>query len=346
MGVFSSGGMGIDLGSANVTIFLESEGVVLREPSYVLVSRDDPDSVLACGRDARQMLGRTPRAAVLVSPVLDGAVGDIETTTTLLRELSEKAIGRRRALDRTRVVVSMGLGVTRVERAALEEAVKALGARRAALVRSTVAAAVGAGVSIDEPKGVMVVNIGGSTTEVAVLSMSGVVASRATRTGGMALDEAIIRYIRNEKGLVIGQRTAEDLKIDIGSAAQGEPENAEDVLLRGRDVRTGKPSTVSVSPKDVNRAILPPLTMLLENIREAFENTPPELAADILERGVYLSGGGARLEGLRERLSELLSMPVHMSESPEDDVASGAGAIAADERLASRLRQSGCLIEL
>lgn len=346
MGVFSSGGVGIDLGSANVTIFLESEGVVLREPSYVLAARDDPDNVLACGRDARQMLGRTPHAAVLVSPVLDGAVGDIETTTTLLRELSEKAIGRRRALDRTRVVVSMGLGVTRVERAALEEAVKALGARRAALVRSTVAAAVGAGVSIDEPKGVMVVNIGGSTTEVAVLSMSGVVASRATRTGGMALDEAIIRYIRNEKGLVIGQRTAEDLKIDIGSARQEDGENAEDVLLRGRDVRTGKPSTVSVSPRDVNRAILPPLTALLENIREAFENTPPELAADILERGVYLSGGGARLDGLRERLSELLSMPVHMGESPEDDVATGAGAIAADERLASRLRQSGCLIEL
>ena len=346
MGVFSSGGMGIDLGSANVTIFLESEGVVLREPSYVLVSRDDPDSVLACGRDARQMLGRTPRAALLISPVMDGAVGDIEMTTMLLRELSEKAIGSRRALDRTRLVVSLGLGVTRVERAALEEAVKALGARRAALVRGSVAAAVGAGVSIDEPKGVMVVNIGGSTTEVAVLASGGVVASRAARTGGMALDEAIIRYIRNEKGLVIGQRTAEDLKVDIGSAAQGEPENAEDVLLRGRDVRTGKPSTVSVSPKDVNRAILPPLTMLLENIREAFENTPPELAADILERGVYLSGGGARLEGLRERLSELLSMPVHMSESPEDDVASGAGAIAADERLASRLRQSGCLIEL
>lgn len=346
MGVFSSGGVGIDLGSANVTIFLESEGVVLREPSYVLASRDDPDNVLACGRDARQMLGRTPRAAMLVSPVMDGAVGDIEMTTTLLRELSEKAIGRRRALDRTRVVVSMGLGVTRVERAALEEAVKALDARRAALVRSTVAAAVGAGVSIDEPKGVMVVNIGGSTTEVAVLSADGVAASRSVRTGGMALDEAIIRYIRNEKGLVIGQRTAEDLKIDIGSAGKQEPGSAEDVLLRGRDVRTGKPATVSVSPKDVNKAILPPLQTLLENIREAFENTPPELAADILERGVYLSGGGARLEGLRERLSELLSMPVHMSGSPEDDVAAGAGAIAADERLAFRLRKSGCLIEL
>ena len=153
-----------------MTIFLESEGVVLREPSYVLAARDDPDNVLACGRDARQMLGRTPQAAMLFSPVMDGAVGDIDMATTLLRELSEKAIGRRRALDRTRVVVSMGLGVTRVERAALEEAVRALGARRASLVRSTVAAAVGAGVAIDEPKGVMVVDIGGSTTEVAVLS--------------------------------------------------------------------------------------------------------------------------------------------------------------------------------
>ena len=346
MGVFSSGGVGIDLGSANVTIFLESEGVVLREPSYVLASRDNPDAVLACGRDARQMLGRTPQAAVLLSPVMDGAVGDIELTTTLLRALSEKAIGRRRALDRTRVVVSMGLGVTRVERAALEEAVKALGARRAALIRSSVAAAVGAGVPIAEPKGVMVVNIGGSTTEVAVISMNGVVASRTARTGGMALDEAIIRYIRNEKGLVIGQRTAEDLKIDVGSAKNTGFTEAEDVLLRGRDVRTGKPSTVSISQLDVHKAIMPPLKMLLENIREAFENTPPELAADILERGVYLSGGGARLEGLRERLSELLKMPVHMGESPEDDVAAGAGAIAADERLASRLAQSGCLIEL
>ena len=204
----------------------------------------------------------------------------------------------------------------------------------------------GAGVAIDEPKGVMVVDIGGSTTEVAVLSSDGVVASRSVRTGGMALDEAIIRYIRNEKGP--GHRPAH------GGGSQDRhrlrrqerAENVEDVLLRGRDVRSGKPSTVTVSARDVDRAILPPLTMLLENIREAFENTPPELAADVLERGICLCGGGARLDGLRERLSELLSMPVHMSESPEDDVASGAGAIAADERLAFRLKRSGCLIEL
>lgn len=182
MGVFSSGGVGIDLGSANVTIFLENEGVVLREPSYVLALRESPDVALACGRDARQMLGRTPREALLLSPVMDGAVGDVELASTLVRTLSEKAIGRRRALERTRVVVSVSQGATNVERAALEEAVRALGARRAALLRSTVAAAVGAGVSISEPKGVMMVNVGGSTTEVAVISMNGIVAARSART--------------------------------------------------------------------------------------------------------------------------------------------------------------------
>lgn len=346
MGVFSSGGVGIDLGSANVTIFLENEGVVLREPSYVLALRESPDVALACGRDARQMLGRTPREALLLSPVMDGAVGDVELATTLVRTLSEKAIGRRRALERTRVVVSVSQGATNVERAALEEAVRALGARRAALLRSTVAAAVGAGVSISEPKGVMMVNVGGSTTEVAVISMNGIVAARSARTGSMALDEAIMRYVRNEKGLVIGQRTAEDLKIDIASAKEAGFTQNEDVLLRGRDVRTGKPSTVSISQRDVYKAIVPPLQTLLENIREAFENTPPELAADILERGIYLSGGGARLDGLRDRLSQMLKMPVHMGESPEDDVAAGAGAVAADDKLAARLQQTGCLIEL
>jgi len=346
MGVFSSGGVGIDLGSANVTIFLENEGVVLREPSYVLSLCENPEHVLAVGRDARQMLGRTPRQAVLLSPVMDGAVGDQELASLLVRALSDKAIGRKRAFERSRVVVSMAQGTTKVERQALENAVRALGARKAALIRSTVAAAVGAGVPIAEPKGVMVVNIGGSTTEVAVLSIHGVVATRSMRTGGMALDEAIIRYIRNEKGLVIGQRTAEDLKTDIGSAKDMGAESAQDVLLRGRDARTGKPATVSVSPREVYRAILPPLQMLLENIREAFENTPPELAADILERGIYLSGGGARLEGLSDRLSGLLKLPVHMGEAPEDDVAAGAGAVASDEKLAAKLLQTGCLIEL
>ena len=343
MGVFSSGGVGIDLGSANVTIFLESEGVVLREPSYVLASRDDPDNVLACGRDARQMLGRTPRAAMLVSPVMDGAVGDIEMTTTLLRELSEKAIGRRRALDRTRVVVSMGLGVTRVERAALEEAVKALDARRAALVRSTVAAAVGAGVSIDEPKGVMVVNIGGSTTEVAVLSADGVAASRSVRTGGMALDEAIIRYIRNEKGLVIGQRTAEDLKMDLGSAT--EPEEDTTVRVKGRSVHTGRPETIEITNRDIYLALRAPVELLVDAIKDALANTPAELAGDLMDKGIHLSGGGALLSGLNQLLHEATQLPVITSDLPQDDVAMGLARISAEERVIARLAATGALVE-
>ena len=215
MGVFSSGGVGIDLGSANVTICLENEGIVLREPSYVLTLREDTDQILAVGRDARQMLGRTPKDVALLSPINDGAVGNIELASTLIQRLAEKALGKRRALEKNRLVVSMSQGCTRVEQAALEEAVRTAGARRSAMVRSSVAAALGAGVPIEEPRGSLLVCIGGSTTDVTILSMNGVVAARTLRIGSLGMDEAIMRYIRREKGLIIGQRTAEDLKIDL-----------------------------------------------------------------------------------------------------------------------------------
>ena len=305
MGVFSSGGVGIDLGSANVTICLENEGIVLREPSFVLTLREDTDEVLAVGRDARQMLGRTPQDVTLISPVMDGAVGNIELATTLLKRLSEKALGKRRALEKNRLVVSMSQGCTRVERDALENAVRAAGAKRAALIRSSVAAALGAGVPIEEPRGSMLVCIGGSTTEVSVLSMNGVVAARTMRTGSLALDEAIMRYIRREKNLIIGQRTAEDLKIDLGAAVKDPGMNGETASLRGRDATSGKPATVDVTAIDIHNAIMPPLEMLVENVRDAFENIPAELAEDILPQGIYLSGGGALLEGLSDRLSEM-----------------------------------------
>ncbi|HIU33525.1 MAG TPA: rod shape-determining protein [Candidatus Pullichristensenella excrementigallinarum] len=345
MGVFSSGGVGIDLGSANVTIYLENEGVVLREPSYLLMPRlgEEP---LAVGRDARQMLGRTPEEVFLLSPVMDGAVGDAQMAALLMQRLSEKAIGRRKALERSRVVVSVSQGATKVERAALLEAIRALGARRAAILRSSVAAAIGAGVNIFEPKGAMMVVVGGSTTEVAVISMGGIAAARSQRTGSLALDEAIMRYMRNQKGLIIGQRTAEDLKIDIGTAKEANNAQSEDVLLRGRDARSGKPGTISISSRDVHKAMEYPLQMLLENIRDAFENTPPELAVDILDRGIYLSGGGAKLEGLKERLEQMLNMPVLLGENPEDDVANGLGVVAKDDKLAVRLAQAGVLMEL
>ena len=346
MGVFSTGGVGLDLGSANVTICLENEGVVLREPSYVLTLRDDPDEVLGVGRDARQMLGRTPKDVALLSPVMDGAVADIEQATLLIKALSEKALGKRRALEKNRLVVSMATAATRVEHAAAQSAVRASGAKKSALIRASIAAALGAGLSIEEAKGVMVVLIGGSTTEVAVLSMNGVVAARTTRTGSLALDEAIMRYIRREKGLIIGQRTAEDLKVDLATALEIPMTSVENVALRGRDARTGKPATAEITSLDVQRAILPPLDSLLESIREAFENTPAELAEDLLANGIHLSGGGALLEGLRERLTNLLGIPVSISENPQDEVARGACIAASDDKIYQKLQQTGCLLEV
>lgn len=346
MGVFSTGGVGLDLGSANVTICLENEGVVLREPSYVLTLRDDADEVLGVGRDARQMLGRTPKDVALLSPVMDGAVADVEQATLLMKSLAEKALGKRRALEKNRLVVSMATGATRVEHAAAQSAVRASGAKKAALIRASIAAALGAGLSIDEAKGVMVVLIGGSTTEVAVLSMNGVVAARTTRTGSLALDEAIMRYIRREKGLIIGQRTAEDLKIDLATALEIPMTSVENVTLRGRDARTGKPATAEINSLDVQRAILPALDNLLESIREAFENTPAELAEDLLTNGVHLSGGGALLEGLRERLAAMLNIPVNISENPQDEVARGACIAASDDKIYQKLQLTGCLLEV
>ena len=346
MGVFSSGGVGLDLGSATVTICLENEGIVLREPSYVLTMREDTEDVLGVGRDARQMLGRTPKDVALVSPVMDGAVADIDQATLLMKALSEKALGKRRALEKNRLVVSMSTGATRVEHAAAESAVRGAGAKRAALIRASIAAALGAGLSIEEAKGVMVVLIGGSTTEVAVLSMNGVVAARTTRTGSLALDEAIMRYVRRERGLIIGQRTAEDLKIDLGTALEIPMTEIENVTLRGRDARTGRPATAEINALDIQRAIMPELDALLESIREAFENTPAELAEDMLTHGIHLAGGGALLEGLRERLAAMLNVPVSIGENPQDEVALGACIAASDDRIYQKLIATGCLIEV
>lgn len=345
MGVFSSGGVGLDLGSANVTICLENEGIVLREPSYVLTMRNDSEDVLGVGRDARQMLGRTPKYVALASPIMDGAVADIDMATLLMKALSEKALGKKRALEKNRLVVSMSTAATRVEHAAAEAAVRGAGAKRAALIRASIAAALGAGLSIEEAKGVMVVLIGGSTTEVAVLSMNGVVAARTSRTGSLAFDEAIMRYVRREKGLIIGQRTAEDLKIDLGTAMEIPMSEIENVTLRGRDARTGRPATAEINALDIQRAILPELDILLENIREAFENTPAELAEDMLTHGIHLSGGGALLDGLRERMVNLLNVPVNIGENPQDEVALGACIAASDERIYQKLIATGCLIE-
>jgi len=343
MAVFSSGGVGFDLGSSNVTIYLENEGVVLREPSILLTSADNPGEVIAFGREARQMIGRTPRDVEITLPVAGGAITDVELASQMIQVFCDKAIGRKKSLEKSRILVTMPQGLTRVELEALKNAVHMAGARKAALIQAPVAAAVGAGIPIGEPKGIMMVVIGGYTTEIAVLSLNGIVAARSVRTGAAAFDEAIVRYIRREKGLIIGLRTAEDLKIDIGAATESRLTEGFEVLLRGRDANTGKPATVSVSARDVYEAMKRPVEDIVESIREAFENTPPELCADIIERGIQLSGGGSQLEGLAKRISEATKLPVRVGEEPQDDVAAGAGIIAADDRLYSRFMQSGCV---
>ena len=346
MSILSSGGMGLDLGSANVTICLQNEGVVLREPSYVLTMRDSTEEILAVGRDAKQMVGRTPKDVALIAPVNYGAVGDVNLAATLMRALSEKALGKRRVLEKNQLVVSFSQGLTRVELDALDQAVRLTGAKRPALVRVPIAAAVGSGVTFDDPHGVMMIVIGSMTTSVAVLTMNGVAAARTIRMGSSAIDASIMRLIRREKGLIIGPRTAEDLKIDLGSAniLPTTPEN--EVSLRGRDARTGKPNTVTINAADIRKAVLPPLEMLIESIREAFENTPAEMAEDILDRGIFLSGGGAQLEGLPEMLGETLGLQITIGDHPQDDVACGACMIASDDRLYDKFQQSGALLGL
>ena len=346
MGVFSVGGIGIDPGSMNLTVCLENEGVVLREPSLVLSMRNDVEDVLAVGRDARQMLGRTPHDVVLLSPVMDGAVADTKLATIMIQSLSEKALGKKRPLEKNKLAVSVSQGVTRVARAAIETAVLNAGARRAYLVRSTAAATLGSGLDFDQPKGAMIVVIGGACTEIGVLSMNSIAASRSVRTGGLAFDEAIIRFLRREKGIIIGQRTAEDLKQDIGSAVAIDKKKDEEVLLRGRDAASGKPAQVTVKASDIQKALERPVEDLIETIREAFENTPGELASDIVERGITLSGGGALLTGLSDRLSKLLGVPVRVGDNPQDDVATGLCMTVTDDRLLRRLIQSGCIFEV
>lgn len=346
MGVFSTGGVGIDLGSANLTICLENEGIVLREPSYVLALRDDPDEVVAVGRDARQMIGRTPQDVSLLSPVTDGAVADIDHATRLMRQLAEKALGKRRALEKNRLAVSMATGATRVEHAALSDAVRHTGARKAIVIRACAAAALGAGLPIEEPKCSMLVLIGGSVTEVAIMSMNGIVACRSSRTGSLAMDEAIVRYVRREKKLIITQRTAEDLKIDLGTVLEIPMDQLENVTLRGRDAVTGRPTTAEINALDIQRAILPVLDDLIESIRDAFDNAPAEFAEDMLANGIHLSGGGAQLAGLKDRMSTMLNLPVTIGENPQDEVAIGACIAAADERTAQKLIASGCAIEV
>ena len=342
MPIFGAEGIGIDVGSMQTSIFLNSEGeVALREPTSALVNADNMQEVLAVGQEARAMSGRTARDTELVSPVQLGAVADVELTALLMVALAEKATGRKKPMDKATLVTGLSGGATKVERAALFQAMNATGAKRVAALRTPVAAAIGADLDISKPRGTLMVSLGGGCTEIAVLSMNSIVALRKIFFGGQDLDEAIVRWFWRKKQVVIGMRTAEQLKREVGTVSEESVDADEDpVLLKGKDALTGAPASVQVSALDIMRALDEPVQRIVDALRNALYNIPPELSTDIRDRGIYLTGGGALLHGLDRRLEKETGLPVHMSRHPQDDVVIGLGAAAANDRLLSALIRS------
>jgi rod shape-determining protein MreB len=313
--------VGIDLGTANIVVYVRGKGIVLREPSVVAISATTK-RVLAVGEEARLMLGRTPGNIVAIRPMCDGVIADYTTTQKMLELLLHKAIGKRR-LFKPRVLVCVPSGVTSVERRAVIQAAKEAGAGEAYTIEEPMAAAIGAGLPISNPGGNMVVDIGGGTTDIAVISLEGIVTSTSLRVGGNRMDEVIARHIRNTHNLMIGDRTAEEIKTKIGSAYPLEPELTMDV--RGRDLVAGLPRTVEVTSEEIRSALSDPVTQIVERVKAVLETTPPELSADIIERGIWLTGGGALLRGLDRLLSAATDIPVYVAEDPLSCVAIGTG---------------------
>jgi len=313
--------MAVDLGTANTLVYVRGRGTVLNEPSVVAINTKT-GAILAVGAEAKRMIGRTPGHILAIRPLKDGVIADFDVTEKMLRYFIQK-VHKRRVLAKPRVVVCVPSGITGVEQRAVEEAAIAAGARAAYIIEEPMAAAIGAGLPVHEPAGNMVVDIGGGTTEVAVISLGGIVTALSIRIGGDELDEAIIAYIKKEYSLALGERTAEEIKMAIGSAfpLPDEP-NAE---IRGRDLVTGLPKTIIVSSEEIRRAIEEPVNAIVDAVKSTLDRTPPELAADIMDKGIVLTGGGALLKGLDERLKHETGMPVHLTENPLSCVAIGSG---------------------
>ena len=313
--------IGIDLGTANVLIYQRGRGIVLREPSVVAVHKHSRE-LKAAGEEARQMLGRTPGSIVALQPIRDGVIADYTVTEQMLRYFIQKVVGHR-FLFKPRVIICVPSGVTSVERRAVLDAARAAGAKEAFPIEEPMAAAIGSGLHISEPEGNMVVDIGGGTTDVAVISLGGIVRSESVRIGGNKIDEAIHRYVKREHNLIIGDRSAEEIKIEIGSAYPLDEELVMDV--KGRDMINGMPKTVSVSSTEIRQAISEPIHQIVLRTRSVLEQTPPELASDIVGRGIWLTGGGALLRGLDRLLMQQTGIPVHIADDPLSCVAMGAG---------------------
>ena len=329
MGFFGSGkDMGIDLGTANTLVFVKGKGIVLREPSVVAIN-SMTKKTLAVGSEAKLMIGRTPGNIVAIRPLKDGVIADFDTAQTMMKNLIEKATSKS-GFKSPRIIVCYPSGVTEVEKRAIEEATRSSGARDVILMEEPMAAAIGAGLPVSEPTGSMIVDIGGGTTEVAIISLGGIVTSKSLRIAGDELDQSIIAYIKKEFNLMIGERTAEQVKMEIGSAYKDENEEEMIMEIKGRDMITGLPKIVEISESQVREALKEPVYAIIESIKTTLEKTPPELAADIMEKGIMLAGGGAYLRGLDVLINKETNMPVHIAEAPLDCVVLGAGKALED----------------
>ncbi|MBN1850596.1 MAG: rod shape-determining protein [Deltaproteobacteria bacterium] len=325
LGLFAND-LAIDLGTANTLIYMKGKGIILREPSVVAVKKDGRGSskILAVGKEAKVMLGRTPENIVAIRPMKDGVIADFETTEAMLRHFIRK-VHNRKTLVRPRIIICVPSGITQVEKRAVRESAESAGAREVFLIEEPMAAAIGAGMPITEPRSNMVVDIGGGTTEVAVISLAGIVYSKSVRVAGDKMDEAILQYLKRKYNILIGISMAENIKIAIGNAYPGG--QVESMEVRGRDLATGIPKTISVNSEEIRQAISEQVDTIVETVRIALEQTPPELAADIVDNGIVLAGGGSLLKKLDQRLREETKLPISRTDDPLSTVALGSGKV-------------------
>ena len=335
LGYFSND-IGIDLGTANILIYVKDRGIVIREPSVVAIHQGT-NRVLAVGEEAKKMLGRTPGDIVAIRPMKAGVIADFEVTEAMLRYFIQKSQPRKWAV-RPRVVISVPSGITEVEKRAVKDSAMHAGARDVLLIEEPMAAAIGVGLPVMDPAGNMIVDMGGGTTEVAIISLSGIVQSKSIRTGGDEMDEAIVQYMKRVYNLQIGESTAEQIKIVLGSAYPMEEEQSMEV--KGRDLVAGLPKTLTITSEEIREALEEPVRAIIEGIRVTLERCPPELSADLIDRGIVLAGGTSQLRGMDKLIAEQTGLPVHVADDPLSAVAEGTGKVLSELNYLTRLQSS------
>jgi len=321
-----SNDVAIDLGTANTVVYVRNKGIVLNEPSVVAVRRDS-NHVLAAGKSAKEMLGKTPENIIASRPLRDGVIANFELTESMLRYFIRAVHNDRRTLVQPRMIIGVPSGITQVEKRAVKDSAKQAGAREVHTIIEPMAAAIGAGLPVEEPSGSMIVDIGGGTTEVAVISLKSVVFCRSVRVGGDSMDKAIVQYVKRKYNLLIGERTAEQIKIDIGAALLNQDEEKQMVEVKGRDLVTGVPKTVTLTSREVNESLLETIASIVDVVRVALENTPPELSSDLVDKGIVMAGGGSMLRGLDQLISKETGLPVRVAEDPLFCVVKGVGKV-------------------